>query len=394
MAFTLNNVFYMKNHNIALLAIWALWGACVEPFYPNIEAQRAQRYVVVGQVRDDTAWQTVQVSATAPLTEPNYTPIDDCQVSIWDDSGNRFPLHSVGDGRYEGVVGLEYMGPGIAFRVEVLTPDNQLLRSAYDTMPAAPPMGRVHWAIETEELPGANNEKQQVVQFYYDYSGQSEHSRYARLSLHETWERHMAFPIENIYAGRITRIFPPDYSYYYCWNTNSHPDLFTISTLGFDRNEYRDFRLHSVSNRTSRLSVLYSLLVEQQSLSEQAYFFWDQMRQNSQTSGGLYGTQPLQVQGNLSNTTQPDNPVVGFFSASSVRTQRIFVPRPNEKDFTPYDPGPCTAPFPEFGWADFFPEDYPVYFNDDLGPVVIHQNYCVDCRVRGGSTQKPDYWPN
>jgi hypothetical protein len=172
-------------------------------------------------------------------------------------------------------------------------------------------------------------------------------------------------------------------------------NVFTLSTQGLAENKYKLFPLHFADNRTSRLVIGYSLLVNQYSISEAAYKYWNQLKINSTDEGGLYDRQPLATQGNMHNITDPTKVVLGFFGASSVTSKRIFV-----KDV----PGlisdyysPCAIiPLSPYGFKDLYPMDYPVYILGDHNgwqPFILHKE-CVDCRTfLNGKTTKPDFWP-
>ena len=46
------------------------------------------------------------------------------------------------------------------------------------------------------------------------------------------------------------------------------------------------------------------------------------------------------------------------------------------------------------GWRVFHTPDYPVYYHfNDQGALRILNDECVDCRLLGGTTTKPDFWP-
>jgi hypothetical protein len=55
-------------------------------------------------------------------------------------------------------------------------------------------------------------------------------------------------------------------------------------------------------------------------------------------------------------------------------------------------PGPMILG--HFGWREFGPEDYPVYYLYVQGWPMILNDECVDCRLSGGVNIKPDYWPD
>ena len=156
------------------------------------------------------------------------------------------------------------------------------------------------------------------------------------------------------------------------------------------------FPLQYVDNTTNKLLVKYSVMISQYALSRAAFVFWEQLRINSDEQGGLYEKQPLPVEGNVHNLSNPDKKVVGFFGASSVAQKRVFLNGITDMDIT--DGAFCSPE--ELGMGGFkniLPYEYPVYytylFENGERALRTLQITCVDCRAVGGTIVKPDFWP-
>ena len=150
--------------------------------------------------------------------------------------------------------------------------------------------------------------------------------------------------------------------------------------------------MHFVDNQTVRLEYLYSILVKQYAISDSAYTYWDQLRTNSSSVGGLYEQQPLPVNGNLYNLTNPDKEVLGFFTVTYVQEKRIFV---QNVDNLELDYESCALEEFDFriGWRGYTEEEYPLYYLlIDQVPWIL-KGYCHDCRFQDGVLEKPDFWP-
>jgi hypothetical protein len=118
------------------------------------------------------------------------------------------------------------------------------------------------------------------------------------------------------------------------------------------------------------------------------------MRINNTEQGGLYDKQPLTIRGNLHNASNPDQSVLGFFSAAVMKTKRIFVS--NVENF-PIEYNPNCSPGEPMrgGFREVTPEEYPFYlFGDAYGYQMRQlQPQCVDCLSVGGTNIKPTFWP-
>jgi hypothetical protein len=135
------------------------------------------------------------------------------------------------------------------------------------------------------------------------------------------------------------------------------------------------------------------MLVKQIALSEEAYNYWEQLRVNSTQEGGLYEKQPLAIAGNLKNVNDPDRPVLGYFYAVAESTRRYFYSNIAEitLNFNDY----CQEdPLGRMGWREYGPRDYPVYYYfNGLAILRILSDECIECQLQGGTTQKPEFWP-
>jgi hypothetical protein len=374
------------------LALAAVVSSCLEPFDPQIEDTDKGLYVVSGQVTDQEGYQSLSVSVSSGINAPEFKPITGCVAEIMDDIGNIYPMQDTGEGGYRVWMTQDQLVHGRSYRVRISTPDGREIYSDYEVMPVCPPVDSIYYEIETELTEDPNN-PDYGIRFFADVDAINYDSYFFRWEIEETWEYHMDYYKQYYYDGTEHKIDPPDRSTQVCWYTGMRSDIFVVSTLDLSENVYRHYPLHFVRNTTTQLSYLYSILVRQSAISEQAYLYWDKLRVNSQNQGGLYEEQPLPVEGNLSIPANPDARVLGFFGAASVQTRRLFVSKVEGLEINP-EPL-CIGPVPLgiLGWTQFSPQEFPVYFVRIDGVTCSLDNYCVDCLLHGGINVKPDYWP-
>lgn len=379
--------------NIAFIFTMLLLYACIKPYDPRIDSNLANKYVVTGLITDTEGWKEVDVSLSSPIESPEYIPVSDCQVKILDDKGNTFLLEENRPGKYQVWMGQEYLIPGTSYQVRVTTPEGEELVSGFDKMSPGPPLDSVYFFIE--DIPTSNPEIDlRIMQFYVNLNAEGDYSQYYKWDIVETWEYHTTHSIEYYYDGTHHKVVPPDSSIKICWITRLVKDVFTVSTKSLSQNTYDKYPLHFIDGYSSRLLYLYSLLVRQLALSEEAYNYWEQLRINSNEQGGLYEKQPLAIKGNLINNSNPEKDVLGYFYAASESTRRYFY-----KDIEGIDlrySSYCSYDnLGMFGWREYTPRQYPIYyFYPYPGSVKILSVYCIDCRLFGGTTVKPEFWPN
>ena len=367
--------------------------SCIVPYDPHIAAKNINKYVVSGQVDDNHDFQTVLVSMASPIGDPKYIPVSGCYVQIFDDKGNEFELKESDPGIYQVKIDKDYLNPGTSYRVKILTSDGIDIESDFDTMNECPEIESVYY-IRKEFLSAVNDQITKGLQFYIDLNGRNINSHFFRWEAIETWEYHAPYPREWYYDGAVHQISPPDYSRTVCWSTEQVKNIYTLSTEGLVENRYTMFPLQFVDNHTPKLMYGYSLLINQFALSEAAYSYWDRLRINSSEQGGLYEKQPLSIVGNLHNNTKPDQVVLGFFSVSSVKSRRIFISNIDDLpfDFSNY----CTPDTLRVGGLLLIdPSEYPAFLvgNKIRYRLIQLSQYCVDCMSLGGTTIKPDFWP-
>ncbi|MBN2614991.1 MAG: DUF4249 domain-containing protein [Bacteroidales bacterium] len=383
----------LRNILLVITVVFSL-ASCIDSYTPVIKSNDKGKYVVMGKVDMNDSVQTVNVSMTSSISDPNYIAATGCTVEILDNNGHNFPLRDDGDGNYTGEIDPQYMVPGSAFKVSIKVPGGTDIESDYDTISSCPPVDTIYYKQESEYTNNASNEIK-GIQLYTNLKGQNSDSRYYKWSLTETWEYHSKWPIRwYYYLGTIYHVVPDDYSKMVCWHTIHIPSIYLLSTKDLSENDYTQFPLNFVGSDTRRLEYGYSLLIKQEALSHSAYNFWERMRLNNSSNGGLYEKQPLTVQGNLHNITDPAIQVLGFFSAISSHSKRIFIhPIPGlQLTFQEF----CNIRILRKGIIELKGLDYPVYLVGDektYAPLVYTAE-CVDCTLLGGVTKKPDYWPN
>lgn len=374
----------------AVLGLLLITVSCIKSYEPELKSGETQKYVVSGRVTDQEGFQYVSVSLSSSVEEPVYIPISGCWGMISDDRGHSFYLEQLQDGKYRTWIDQQYLSPGTSYRLSLITPDQIELESDYDLMPECPEIGDVYY--ERKDIATTDpSQPEKGIQLYIDLDASAVPTQYFQWDLEETWEYHVSYAKEYYYAGEIFEINPPDSSTFACWMTQPVMEVFTLSTINISGNIYKKFPLQFIDNHSQRLRFIYSLLVNQLAVSQEAYTYWDQLRMNSEL-GGLYDHQPLDVRGNIHNLSDPNKEVLGFFQASAMRTKRIFIKDvPLELDYETYCwPNPLT----EFGWGDWPPFTWPVYFTlTEQDAVRTLNNYCIDCMLWGGINVKPDFWP-
>ncbi len=377
------------NRKPVLLLLCVICSACVELFEPVLK-ETQEVMVISGMISDKPGRHTLSVSKSAPYRTPIFQPVEQCVVTVTDQEGNMIHYTDEGEGIYSADIPDEYLDTGDAISVHVVTPDMKEYRSFYDTILPCPLINSVYWEFQYMET---NNPEKNLpgIQFYLDMSGASSDSRNLLWQVEETWEYWASLIGTHRWWEGWWEEFRSN-PLYKCWKSFPLQQFYTGTTRQLSSNTLQRVALNYVSNETDRLSITYSLLVKQQSLSRSAYDYFQRMDEQADESGGLYDRQHATVTGNLYSVHDPEELVLGYFHASQVWEQRIFVQNNNFFEFNiphiscEYQPLSVIAEWEKI--------EYPVYIYTPgpFQPSYTGEQFCFDCRIQGGDTIKPEYW--
>lgn len=217
-------------------------------------------------------------------------------------------------------------------------------------------------------------------------------------------------------AADSVTYFADGANYYYCWMRRSAPDIMTASTLQMEQDRLVDYPVMSINCRDERISYYYKISLIQESISEDAWRYWNNIARNSSEVGGLFSPQPSEIRGNIHNLQDTTEYVIGYISASQVSEARIMIPNHATQFYV------APEGFPEVPklvrrneWNKYYHEldwwPYRMYFppdpdggeepdpseEPDDGSGVAEYTWlphrCVDCRSKGGTKRKPADWP-
>jgi hypothetical protein len=367
--------------------------SCIEKFKPDIQQDGSEKYVISGEITDIEGFFTIYVSKSSPVYDPQKRPVSNCDIKVTDNKGTIFNFTESISGEYIAFIEQQYLNIGSSFKVDIVTPEGDLISSEYESLLACPPVDSFYYEIN-EKATSDPDYNIPFVQFYIDYNGSNTDTRHIKIDIEGTYEYHAEYPLKWYWDGRLHELTEPDYSRQICWKTVKEPDIYILSTENLNENIYTKFPIHTIPNTSEELIYGYSLLLKQKSISEDAFFYYEKVNANIVKEGSLYGTQPQQIEGNLYNVTNPDKKVLGYFNVNGINTKRIFIESiPNFEII--YKP-PCTPIPMDFG-PGILGSNYGIlwYYNDTDKPgVYILNTACVDCTFLGGSTEKPIFWPN
>ena len=422
--------------------------SCIEPFNPDIDEGK-QLIVINGSVTNEEGYQYAEISTTSPFDNPVFNPLNDCQAKIIDDKGNEFEMEQYAEGKYRTWIEEQYLQTGTQYKIEVVLDNGNGKRyeSEFDTLLPCPDIDKIYFEFKNVIPDNPAIPPQEGIQFYVDFDATGDYANNYRWEAIETWEYNaeektyiiyygveyhccystVEYPlwdpchdidIDTCWAWLNLRFLDPSKSWdvplidslYTCWKTGKVNDIFTYSSNQKTNKKVIGLPLYLITNKDNRLTIKYSILLKQIALSDAAFVYWNQLQTQSQESGGLYDTQPYELKGNIKCINDENEKVIGIFSASSVKTKRFTTPIlmnrnyyfcvtkiERWRDLLRYLWGGDPGQIPN---SNTNIPDTPLYLHPFFNNVglprkdtfsLIDQS-CIDCRLKGGTLTKPDYW--
>jgi hypothetical protein len=361
----------------------------VEPYNPPAITAARNYLVVDGFINSGNQASVFTLSRTrTQANASDFIPEGNASVSIEGENGEVYSLAETDIGVYASQpLSLNHTSK---YRLRIRTFAGKEYASEYVALKTTPAIDSITWGIEEDGL-----------QFYVSTQDPENITRYYRWEFNEAWEYRSTLYSNFIYKNKKLEFRPTEEQIHTCWNNNVSKEIFLGSSATLAQDVIYRNPVNFTPAVTGKLAFRYSLLLKQYALSREAFEFWQILKKNTESTGSIFDPQPSQLPGNIHCISNPQEPVIGFVCASTVEEKRIFV----EGQDLPFsyknpDEGYCepdTVPnIPEsiiktFEDGAFLPM---VSIGSPAGIIAYSFSYksCVDCREKGGTTVRPDFW--
>ena len=308
------------------------------------------------------------------------------QISIISSGGNNYPL---ADRARKGIYTSDSLTLDATqqYHIAITTADGQQFASNPVPSEITPPIDSVFWRQP-------NN-----LTIYASTHDPTGNTHYYRYDYNETWEHDSQ--LEAIYGVANGMMFAVDSAtqLHRCWTTDTSANILLTSSAALHQDVIDSFTLITIPDGDQKVTKVYSILVRQYALTEDAYNYWLLIQKTTQDVGTLFDVQPTQLIGNITCTSNPSEPVIGFITATTVQQQRILIVESALNDWQHNQAafGCDTVSIP-FSFANPFAYNYPdtnyapYYF--DGSALVLASKICLDCTLLGGTTIRPPFMPD
>ncbi|RYF74846.1 MAG: DUF4249 domain-containing protein [Cytophagaceae bacterium] len=362
-------------HFLSLLAICLgsclCLSNCVDPEELSLRGS-LDVVVIDGTITNLAEPQVIQLnrSTADPLTGlPGSVPITKASVEVVVDSSGVVPAHETIDGTYQ--LPSEFRCEiGHAYQLRITLPSGAHYTSTQQVMPVAPPITTVRAQFNPTSLPVSQEggytaahdlyidtqDPLNQANFYrwdwklyekQDWCRTCEQGQYSINNVHvlisgnglQYFQTGDSLLEDCFYAPPPLPGFPPNryFVYDYSCRTQCWAILYSHQ-LNVFADTYSNGGM--ISGRKVAQIPFYQhdpCLVEirQSALSPTAYQFYNQFQSQTQNNGGVADSPPSAIVGNIKNVANPQERIVGFFTASAVSTNRYWLDRKDAQGIPP-----------------------------------------------------------
>jgi len=331
----------------------------------------------------------VKLSRTTAIDTTAFIPELGANIELISNQGERFDLYESGSGEY---LSNTIINPliGVGYKLYITTLNGNQYESDLVTMRQTPKIDSVTFRYEEKPEAGLKG-----IQIYVNTHDPANNTWYYRWEWEETWYFTSAFESRHIYDNG--QIFLRDDDIYRCWKNHTSTSIRISTSKNLKEDIISRLPLFYVSTETDRLGRKYSVNVKQYALSEESYNYWLELEKVTESLGTLFDPQPSTVYSNLRNINNDSEIVLGYFDASSVEEERLFVGR----DQLPFVRIPnyyrdCEDSIVSRGAVpEMIMSGYMLAYEsqNDFGSYIyiMSSPWCIDCTI-SGSNVKPEFW--
>jgi len=372
---------------IQLCSFMFFCGCIVKYDATGIE-ELADILVVEGIITDDETLITLSRSVNLSETDMGSVFVENARVYVDCDDGTKWlGEYSNYEHRYLIKTDKLNLEKKYRLRIEMEEPDHHsadCIEGKKESCPLKTYEYRSEYAypVKTPEIDSifwVKTARKQPVQIYVSTHSPESKILYYYWSYQEVWEIQADFWLQG---------YPV-----YCWGKSNSADLLIGSAEKTVFGQLTD-KVVEIAPTNNKLSILYRIDIKQHAISKKTYNYFKNIKKNSLQTSGLFAPVPSELRGNIICTNDTERPVIGYVDISSSTHQQLYIPSMVwEPDNSNWD---CDLVRKDslLKWNNgIIPRDYVLAIANPQPPDYYVRIRCVDCTLKGGSTQEPDDWP-
>jgi hypothetical protein len=368
-------------------------GSCIEPFIPDTANYQDVYFIECHVTQDESVPAWLKISKAAPVvtqagdrltSQPE--PVSGAVAFISEPGGQVYNFQESDKGTYH-IPGGYYPPPGTSCKLTVAIGSDRF-ESDIEVMPDPVPIDGINARPLVRKV-YENTDPADGVGFYVTNTNPARGPSYYRYEPVATYKFTVPYEATHYWDGR-TQIPTTNREIRTCWKSEPVPGIYIASTEGLTENRIVDAPINFQSQYGDELTIRYSLLVTQYTLTESAYEFWKNINKLVKQSGGLYETLPFRVEGNIHSVVNTSTIVTGLFEVAAISSARTFINRPTEFKIIPFECILSQVGTRSFPWYVLPAGSFLVQYSS--GAFYASTPACFDCRQREGTLDKPPFW--
>ncbi|MFC7774285.1 DUF4249 domain-containing protein [Flavobacterium sp. GCM10027622] len=331
--------------HIVLSLLLLLTISCTEPY--GLQTETFESAVVIeATITDEYKHQEIKLSRTYRLEEDGPDTEVGAVVYVTDSNGNQYNFIGSGD-RYVSQQAFAAV-PNVNYQLHIVTSDGKTYTSTTEKMSSLTDIDDI------VAVRGLNSVGEDGVQILLNGTKTTDSTEYYRYTYEETnkviapqWitQRGVAVyynpPLPNSQNIGYLLLEPWPYESKTCYShENSKEILISNTSLNSTNNVIDLIRFLKIDDY--KIANRYSIKVTMHNESFEANNFYDALKKTSSSGSLLSQNQPGFFSGNIKNSNNPKEKVIGFFDIAHVSSKRIFF---NFEDIFPNEPKP---PYPYY----------------------------------------------
>jgi hypothetical protein len=391
------NLFKHAKVLLVAVVVSVCFSSCTEPFSPEPQGSRSL-LVVEGHISDNAEPNTIRLSRAQPLNSNGSAPESGAFVSVSNREGTIFDFSEMAPGVYQSDPACFTGQPGVSYQLHIETIDGSQYRSDEVALKPTPAIDSVYFERE-RRFTDLTGEELDGIKILVDTHDENNGTRYYRYEWVATYQIKVPFPSQWELApdGSFALV---DY-YSICYNSDTSKNILTTNTLQLGEDRLTAFELNYINTISYRLRTMYSINIRQYALDDRGYIYWNQLNKNSENLGTLFDPTPYPIIGNVRNTNDSDEAVLGYFDASTVSEKRLYITREELDELAlMYPTNPCVleADTVKGGYDEMvlrlsWGQRIITIPGFGSGALIMGPPECSDCRLLGDA-EVPDFWEN
>lgn len=304
------------------LVIFIICFSCIEPY--ELEVKDTQKALVIdANLTNLPGNQFVKLEYSFSLLETQPEMVSGALVNVMDDLGNIEVFNEVSPGYYipdssfKGVVGRKY-------QLSVKTLDGNEYLSDFEELLQPAEVKEIYGrylSLRSETSDGFDV----GVQFLVDIDQVDQENHNYRFEYTEDYEILLPYGSLLEFNPATLLIDRRDPPLTLCYFKQRSQGLIIATASGQTNQDIREFPLIFIAENQRELIGKYSLTIRPYRISNDAYQFYSDLKENNESAGSFFDRQKGALIGNIQNVSNPSAPVLGYFEVSGVSEEyKIF----------------------------------------------------------------------